>query len=62
MQHTPFDGLVPVIAGHFVYLSIAESGGIWKVSSKCFLLSWNCLNFAVLAVSQYVKKFMLSSM
>ncbi|KFM68406.1 Peroxisomal carnitine O-octanoyltransferase, partial [Stegodyphus mimosarum] len=29
-DHTPFDGLVPVVAGHFTYLSLRESGGVWK--------------------------------
>lgn len=29
-DHSPFDGLVPVVAGHFVYLSISECGGSWK--------------------------------
>lgn len=29
-DHTPFDGLVSVIAGHYAYLSITECGGSWK--------------------------------
>ncbi|KAF8770577.1 hypothetical protein HNY73_018086 [Argiope bruennichi] len=28
--HTPFDGLVPVVANHFVYSSLDECGGVWK--------------------------------
>ncbi|XP_054716544.1 peroxisomal carnitine O-octanoyltransferase-like [Uloborus diversus] len=29
-DHTPFDGLVPVVGGHFVYSSLVECGGVWK--------------------------------
>lgn len=28
-DHTPFDGLVPVVGGHFAYLSLKECGGVW---------------------------------
>ncbi|CAL1262005.1 unnamed protein product [Larinioides sclopetarius] len=31
-DHTPFDGLVPVVANHFVYSSLDECGGVWKGS------------------------------
>ncbi|GFU17044.1 peroxisomal carnitine O-octanoyltransferase [Nephila pilipes] len=29
-DHTPFDGLVPVVVNHFVYSSLTECGGIWR--------------------------------
>ncbi|GBL64038.1 Peroxisomal carnitine O-octanoyltransferase, partial [Araneus ventricosus] len=30
--HSPFDGLVPVVANHFVYSSLDECQGVWKGS------------------------------
>ncbi|GIX67153.1 peroxisomal carnitine O-octanoyltransferase [Caerostris extrusa] len=33
-DHTPFDGLVPVVANHFVFSSLQECDGVWKGSKN----------------------------
>ncbi|KAG8179267.1 hypothetical protein JTE90_026731 [Oedothorax gibbosus] len=29
-DHTPYDGLVPVVVNHYFYVSLQECGGVWK--------------------------------